>query len=370
MNDILLVDDNVQNLRVLSDILSDLGYCVRSAQDGLMALVAIKAQIPNLILLDIMMPEMDGYEVCRQLKANTQTCDIPVIFMSALDATEDKVRAFAAGGVDYVTKPFQSQEVLARVQTHLALRDLQQKLQAANFQLAAQVEELQMRNAELDTFAHTVAHDLKCPVGFILGMSKVVVRNYGAVPPKEELECLNAITQMAVKTNDIIEALLLLTGVRKTEVQIIPLDMASIVNGAVARLSGQAKERQTEIVLPDAWPVALGYTPWVEEVWVNYVSNAIKYGGQPPRVEMGWDEGGRQNSEFIRFWVRDNGPGLAAEQQARLFTPFLRLHKERAEGHGLGLSIVQRIVEKLGGQVGIESKPGQGSIFWFRLAKA
>jgi signal transduction histidine kinase len=110
--------------------------------------------------------------------------------------------------------------------------------------------------------------------------------------------------------------------------------------------------------------VALGYGPWVEEVWVNYLSNALKYGGRPPRVKLGATP---QSDGKVRFWVRDNGPGLASGAQDRLFTPFTRLDRGRVAGHGLGLSIVRRIVEKLGGQVGVESEEGAGSVFWFTL---
>jgi signal transduction histidine kinase len=130
------------------------------------------------------------------------------------------------------------------------------------------------------------------------------------------------------------------------------------------RLAYMIDECSAEITLPDSWPIALGYGPWVEEVWVNYLSNALKYGGQPPRIEVGATV---QADGTVRFWVCDNGPGLASEEQARLFTPSTRFDQVRAKGHGLGLSIVRRIVRKLGGQVGVESEIGQGSIFSFTL---
>jgi signal transduction histidine kinase len=117
--------------------------------------------------------------------------------------------------------------------------------------------------------------------------------------------------------------------------------------------------------MPDAWPVAFGHGPWIEEVWANYLSNAMKYGGKPPRLELGAETIG----DNVRFWVADNGPGLTPEQQARLFTPFTRLHQVRATGQGLGLSIVRRIMEKLGGRAWVESRPGEGSTFYFTLPK-
>jgi signal transduction histidine kinase len=129
---------------------------------------------------------------------------------------------------------------------------------------------------------------------------------------------------------------------------------------------------RAEVALPDTWPVALGYGPWIEQVWVNYLSNAIKYGGEPPRVELGADVSGYAGPSQgrVRFWVRDNGPGLGEEEIGSLFVPFTRLDQARAQGHGLGLSIVRRIVEKLGGGVGVESEPGEGSLFYFALPLA
>jgi signal transduction histidine kinase len=123
-------------------------------------------------------------------------------------------------------------------------------------------------------------------------------------------------------------------------------------------------EHQAEIILPESWPQAVGYSPWIEEVWANYLSNGIKYGGEPPRLELGAT---KQADGFVRFWVHDQGPGISVEDQTRLFTPFTQLEQVRATGHGLGLSIVRRIVEKLGGEVGMESEVGKGSTFHFTL---
>ncbi len=224
--------------------------------------------------------------------------------------------------------------------------------------------ELQTRNEDLDAFAHTVAHDLKNPLARIVGFSEVL-RNASATMPGEELRrYLHKIAQNGRKMSSIIDELLLLAGVRQMEVEMRPLDMASIVAEALQRLGHVIEDHQAEITGPDAWPVTLGYGPWVEEVWVNYLSNALKYGGQPPRVELGATE---QEDGTVCFWVRDNGHGIPPEAQARLFTPFTRLDQVRVEGHGLGLSTVRRIVEKLGGQVGVESEVGQGSVFTFTL---
>jgi signal transduction histidine kinase len=227
--------------------------------------------------------------------------------------------------------------------------------------------DLESRNAELDAFAHTVAHDLRNPVTFITGYAQVLEHKYQELPDETVQQFLRSIAQGGRKLGTIVDELLLLSSVRaKQEIEIHPLEMGHIVAEARGRLLHLIEEEQGQIILPDGWPVALGHGPWIEAVWANYISNALKYGGQPPHVELGATT---EPDGWVRFWVRDNGPGLAPQEQARLFTPFERLHHERAEGHGLGLSIVQRIVKKLGGQVGVESEgvPGQGSTFFFTL---
>ena len=367
--DILIVDDTPMNQRLLSHVLVQSGYQTRIASNGKQALEIVQQAHPDLVLLDIMMPEMTGYDVCEQLKADPSTSNIPVIFLSALDATEDKVRAFTVGGVDYITKPFQIEEVLARVETHLSLQGLRRQLQQANKDLEQKLDELQARNAELDAFAHTVAHDLKNPLSTILGFAHLLAQRPEMFESQAEMaKEAGRILSGAKKMNDIIESLLLLAGVRKEMVALSPLDMGKIVAEVHERLGALINEYQPEIILPPSWPQADGYAPWIEEVWANYLSNAMKYGGQPPRVELGAEPvNGADGKPMVRFWTRDNGPGLSPEDQTKLFTPFTRIHVTRAKGHGLGLSIVQRIVEKFGGEVGVVSQPGQGSTFYFTL---
>ncbi len=363
---ILVVDDNPLNVRLLRRVLTEQGYQVETAHDGAKALEVVRSALPDLILLDIMMPELNGYQVCERLKEQEATSEIPIIFISALGEIEDKVQAFTAGGVDYITKPIQFEEVIARVQTHLSLRELQKQLQQANQELARRLKQLEARNEELDAFAHTVAHDLKNPVQFIIVYSEMLVDDYEELSREEIRENAEGIVRGAYKMENIIENLLLLAGVRKQQVELEPLDMAEVVEQMEHRLASLIQAGQVELIVPsdDAWPVAWGYAPWVEEVWVNYVSNAIKYGGDPPRVRLG---AAPQSDGQVRFWVQDDGPGISPEAQARLFIPFERLDQVGVKGHGLGLSIVRRIVEKLGGQVGVESAPGEGSTFYFSL---
>lgn len=347
---ILIVDDNPANLRLLAGILSNAGYVVRPARSGAVALASVQAELPHLILLDIMMPDMDGYEVCRRLKADEQTRDIPVIFISALNDVEEKIKSFNLGGVDYIAKPFNNDEVLARVNTHLTIRNLQNDLRA--------------QIAELDAFAHTVAHDLKNPMALIVGFTEILLNPGSDLTPAQHTMYLEKVQKAGQKAANIIDELLLLASVRRQDVQMTPIDVGAAAALALDRLTHMIHDHGAEIRQPDSWPPAMGYAPWVEEIWANYLSNALKYGGKPPRIELG---AAPTAVDQVRFWVRDNGPGIAPEKQAALFTEFVRLGQVKVEGYGLGLSIVQRIINKLGGQVGVASREGAGSEFYFTL---
>jgi PAS domain S-box-containing protein len=247
------------------------------------------------------------------------------------------------------------------------IRDISERKKAEEA-LRQYAAELEASNEELDAFAHTVAHDLKGPLGNAMGFAELLLESFGELPEEQMQECLQSIVYGSERMTKIIDALLLLSSVRKIEeVEIEPLDMAGIVAETCDRLAELVDEYQAKVVLPATWPAAMGYAPWVEEVWVNYMSNAIKYGGCPPRVELGAEA---QSKDGVRFWVRDNGRGISPEERDRLFTPFTRLSQIHVKGHGLGLSIVRRIVEKLGGAVTVESKVGRGSVFSFTLPAA
>lgn len=364
---ILIIANMTGQSGVLFDYLVGFGFRVLVARDGESGLAIAEDTQPDIILLDVILPGIDGFETCRRLKENEATQHIPVIFITALANTLDKVRGLSLGAVDYITKPIQSEEVLARLRNHLTIQRLQNELKEKNEQLQQEIIEREKLIAELDAFAHTVAHDLKNPMGVTITYAQFL-QSYGAKMGPEELQkYAKVIMQNGRKMGNIIDELLLLASVRTEEVVLTPLtDMAKIVEEVQSRLAYMIEEYQAELIVPSTWPTALGYGPWVEEVWVNYLSNAIKYGGQPPQIELGATV--RQDN-MIQFWVHDNGEGLSSEAQQRLFTPFTRLNQARVEGYGLGLSIVHRIAEKLRGRVGVESEglPGKGSIFSFYL---
>lgn len=277
--------------------------------------------------------------------------------------------------------------ITARKQAEAALVQAKEAAESANALLSANVAELAARNEELDTFAHTVAHDIRSPIAQLLSYARVLHEYQDSLSVDERAHLRLTILKSGNKLIRIIDELLLLAGLRNVEAQAEQLNMAAIVAEAEGRVSDLIEQSKAVITLPikSAWPVALGHPAWVEEVWVNYLGNACKYGGidgQPPRITLGADlvPDPRDSQQivqestagFIRFWVRDAGRGLTDEDRARLFTPFTRLNQVRATGHGLGLSIVRRIIEKLGGEVGVDSDgvPGHGSTFYFTLPAA
>jgi signal transduction histidine kinase len=235
----------------------------------------------------------------------------------------------------------------------------------ASYQAAEERERLIV---ELDAFAHTVAHDLKNPLNYMMASGEMLENVLREMGDEDTQHLVKLILSGGRKMTSIINALLLLSSVRKQdEVPRETLEMGRIVEGACSRVQQLVERYAAEIIVPDTWPAAIGHAQWVEEIWDNFLSNAIKYGGQPPRVELGADKpvNGR-----VRFWVKDNGEGIPPDKQAHLFIPFTRLDQASTKGHGLGLSIERRIVEKLNGQVGVESSLGQGSCFYFTLPAA
>lgn len=344
---ILVIEDDEAVRKTLAEMLELNGYTAVTAGNGTEGFAAAKHHVPALIITDVAMPGMTGFELLERFHASDELRTIPVIVISAKADRPAMRRGMELGADDFITKPFTEDEVIRSVAARLARKELID---------------------ELDAFAHTVAHDLKSPLATLSGRLDIAVMNLGKADEPTMRRHLEEAALAAHRLNDIIEELLVLAGVRRQATVPQPLDMAAIVTESIDRLEDILHRQDARVVTPAAWPPAVGHAPWVIEVWVNFIGNAAKYGGASPQIVLGGDAA--TDGRSARFWVQDAGPGLDAAAQALMFVPFTRVSTVRAKGHGLGLSIVRRIVEKLGGKVGVESRPGAGARFWFELPTA
>jgi signal transduction histidine kinase len=247
------------------------------------------------------------------------------------------------------------------------LKKAQDSLQRSNKKLLTEIEKKEKLIEDLDAFSHTVAHDLKNPLSTIISSIDLFTDSLEKKDLKLLKELIGMMQISAEHSIHIIDELLILAHVRKQDVQTSLLDMQSIFSEALYRVNDMVKERNARVKYPENWPESIGYGAWIREVWFNYLSNAIKYGGNPPEIEVGYDN----LNGNIRFWIKDNGDGIKPEDQPLLFNQFTRLNSNHEKGYGLGLSIVKRIIDKLNGKVGVESQGlrGEGSLFFFTLPK-
>jgi signal transduction histidine kinase len=240
------------------------------------------------------------------------------------------------------------------------------ELQRSQVQLRERAAALEARNRELKKYDQMVAHDLKDPLTILI-MTADLINDVPDLTSQELRECTRQIKAIAYEMNNIIKSLLLFSEVSRVEAPREYVHMDQVVANVQTRLSYLIRQQQAQLILPQVWPDAVGYAPWIEEVWANLLSNALKYGGRPPRVELG---ASARPDGMLHFWTRDNGPGIPPETRTHLFKPHNQINSITTRGHGLGLSIVLHIVEKLGGEVGVESEVGEGSLFFFTLPAA
>ncbi|MGB3788103.1 MAG: response regulator, partial [Phormidesmis sp.] len=375
--DILIVDDRPENLQLLFDALSRQGYELRRVLSGQQALQVAQFDPPDLILLDIRMPKLDGYEVCRRLKAQPQTQGIPVIFLSALDEPLDKVKAFDVGGADYVTKPFQIAEVLARVKHQIRLQHLLGENARQKQEIEERSQSLEAINDELELFTSSVSHDLRSPLRGLQGLSRALLEDYGPQLDQLGTTYLQRINITAIAMNQLLDDLLAYSRIDRIEFLIKPVSLGTIVNSALKSLTTTIRAKQATVEVQPNLPQVMGYAPVLEQVAKNLLDNALKYvaPGDRPTVKIGalLTEPESTKSTTIQqaqicWFFQDSGIGISAKDQARIFRPFNRLHGvESYPGSGFGLAIVQRGIARLGGTCGVESSIEQGSRFWIKL---
>lgn len=404
---ILIVDDVPANLNLLTTILKQHDYKVRPAPSGVLALEAARHAPPDLILLDIHMPMMDGFEVCRRLKGDEALKEIPVVFISALTETSDKIRAFDAGGVDYITKPFQVEEVLARVRTHLELRRTRRELKRKNKRLKKALGELQNtqvrliqseKMAALGVLSAGVAHEINNPVNFIKTSTLSLQRDVGdllkmadlgisscrdsAQPEckeilelQEELEYQTIITEIPELFRAILEGIRrteeivrsLRTFARRDEMMSKAVDLREIIDSALIMLRNRTK--QTAAVVRDYGeiPPIPCYVGKMSQVMINMLTNAIdaiEKKGSPAehQITVKTEVLERDHRLYAAVHLTDTGIGIPAALIHKVFDPFFTT-KEVGKGVGLGLYITSNIIREHKGTLEVSSQPGHGATF-------
>lgn len=417
---ILIVDDTPENLHVLSATLSQQGYQVRGVIKGKMAIRAAASALPDLILLDIKMPDLNGYEVCEQLKSNPQTAEIPVIFLSALDEVTDKVKGFQAGGVDYITKPFQVEEVLARVDHQITIRRLQRQLMEQNQQLQLEIQERKKAEAAAEAasqakseFLANMSHELRTPLNAILGFTQVMNRDLEITA--EQREYLGIINRSGEHLLELINDVLDLS---KIEAGLISFnersfDLYRLLDELEEMLQIKAADKNLGLsfIISSAVPQYIKTDKQkLRCCLINLLGNAIKFtksGHVKLRVKLEDGEGRMENgktgdkgdkevipnSQFpsslgriqgespdsqitkdkgqtiIIFEVEDTGAGIPSEEIDSLFDAFVQTSAgiQSAEGTGLGLTITKKFVELMGGDITVKSILGKGTVFRFDI---
>ena len=377
---ILIVDDQPANLEVLSHTLLDAGFNVAVAIDGESALQQVEYKQPELILLDVLMPGIDGFETCRRLKENPLTNQIPVIFMTVTHETVDKVKGFSLGAVDYITKPFEQKEILARVRTHLQLHSLKKRLSKQNEHLQQELrlrkrveqrlqqlnQELSRSNQELEQFAYVTSHDLQQPLRTIENFTQLLAQSYSdQLDGDEEAEqiisfVLNGVSRMKALINDLLTYSRITT--QRKELQ--SADCEVILEIVTSNLELLIRETDTTIT-SGSLPTVKANQQQLVQLFQNLIDNAIKYRRQqPPAIKIGAKA---KNGEWL-FWVKDNGIGISSEHNERIFLIFQRLHTSKEyPGTGIGLAICQKIVQLHHGKIWLDSELGQGTTFYFTI---
>ena len=350
---ILVVDDQPANLRVVSSLLSRHGYEVQTAPDGAEALAMLEARQPDLLLLDMLMPNMDGFALLAEIKQNPDLLRLPVVFLTVAQDRELLLRAFDAGAVDYVTKPFMPEELLARVNAHVGLKQTRDRLE----RIARERQEL----------VNLVAHDLKNPLSSIWFASDMLVKN--ETKPERIPRYHKMIHESAEDALGYIRRYLETQDTsRKAAEAAQSTGLRDVLDWIVARYAMQFEDRgvQLQARAPDAAPMVAIDGLVLRQVAENLITNAIKY-APDSNVDISLRGGG------VGFWqllVEDRGPGIARDQQHALFRPFQRLaHAGKDDGRssGLGLSLAKQIIVDLGGQLWYEDREGGGARFIIEL---
>ena len=374
---ILLVDDEPKNIQLLGNLLREYGYAIEFATSGMDALRWLSMRLFDLILLDIMMPEMDGYDVCKRLKSNPITRGIPIIFLTAKTDAEGIARGFSLGAVDYVTKPFQKEELFARVKTHLTLQEQQRTLdryadllEEKNLELRQKNLRLEESNANKDKFFSLIAHDLKSPMTGFLSLAELF-ENTDDMQPEQFKEFIRQFRASAENLFQLLENLLTWARIQRGLIEHAPqrVNLGDMIHQNIALMAQNARQKKIALVNSVAREVFVyADTHMLEAIIRNLLSNALKFTKPGGSIEVTTTDAG----DFVTVSVSDNGIGMTEEKCAKLFRVGAKIQSKGTsdeKGTGLGLILCKEFVEKNGGAIGVESRPERGTTVWFTLLK-
>ncbi len=369
---ILIVDDIPKNLQVLSSILSNYGYQISFASNGKQALSVIKTSKPDLILLDIMMPEMDGFEVCKILKEKEDTANIPVIFLTGKSETTDIIKGLKIGAVDYVTKPFNSTELTIRVKTHLELKLARDSIIEYVKELKQTQDELKQANANKDKFFSIIAHDLRGPFSGFLGLSELLTTEFDRLEKIEIVQIGESLNKAAKRVFELIENLLEWSRAQMGRIEFTPVQIN--LQEAIDRISKifKATANNKDISLEnnvDDDIIVFADNNMLNTILRNLTSNALKYTVRGGKITY---SSNAQDDNSIEINVTDTGVGMKEEVMEKLFRIDVKHSTpgtEKEQGTGLGLLLCKEFVEKHNGKISVKSVLNQGSTFTFTLPK-
>lgn len=362
---ILIVDDTEENLDILVEALSD-DYGISVAMDGETALEILKEEVPDIILLDIIMPGMDGYNVCKKIKENKETADIPIIFLTAITEIESKARGFELGAVDYITKPFEILEVKARIRTHLSLKLAKYELSEKNKILEQKTTELENAFNELEAFSYTVSHDLKSPLRAIEAYVKIIFEEENKKLPSNTKEIISKVNDICGNTITMIESLLKYSKMTNLEICREIIDISKIFKSTFEQHKAIYPERIIEFEFETGMPKVWADSILIKQVISNIISNSVKFTKNEYKASI--IAGCKKDEAEYVFYVKDNGAGIDMEFSGKLFGVFQRLHsQDEFHGNGIGLAIVRKIIQKHGGRTWIEGNVNEGATSYFTL---
>lgn len=366
---ILIVDDTPANLRLLSHVLSKKGYGYIEALNGKEAVKLAREKKPDLILLDIMMPEMNGYEVIKELKADDFTKDIPIIFLSSLTDTDDKIEGFKSGGVDYITKPFQKEETLARINTHLKIRFLQKQLNERIKILRQREVELSRLNQKKDNLVRMVSHDIKNPLTGIIGLVKLM-RESDKIGIEEQKQMLSVVEDSGNNLLNMVREILDRES-KKTEPETLNYSnilISELLERVISMNKAKSLVKEISLkyhVTPNKLEAVLDANK-IEIAVNNLVANALKFTPSNGKISVA----AKMDDDELLFEVIDSGIGIPKKMQSDLFTSPGKNSRKGTSGEvgtGLGLDIVQLYVELHGGEVWVESELNKGTKFYIKI---